>query len=98
MLEAGLTDSALTPASASMLIAIADEPGLTVADISRRILKTQQAISQHVAQLENLGLLERRLGPRRGVGLHVTDIGRAAVRQAIAGEEEVSAQLRTLLG
>jgi DNA-binding MarR family transcriptional regulator len=88
----------LTVASGSMLIAILEQPGLTVAEFSRRIPKTQQTLSQVVARLEKLGLIERRLGPGRGVGLYLTGAGREMARDALAREQEVSARLRELLG
>jgi len=84
--------------SGSMLIAVLEQPGLTVAEFSRRIPKTQQTLSQVVARLEKLGLIERRLGPGRGVGLYLTGAGREMAENAIAREEEVSARLRELLG
>src|ERR1017187_9202408 len=68
--EAALADTPLTVAASSMLIAVLEEPGMTVAEISRRIPKAQQTISSVVARLEKLGLIERRLGSGRGVGLH----------------------------
>jgi DNA-binding MarR family transcriptional regulator len=71
---------------------------MTVAEISRRIPKTQQTISQVVARLEKLGLIERRLGPGRGVGLHVTGAGREMAQVAVAREQELTARLRELLG
>jgi DNA-binding MarR family transcriptional regulator len=85
-------------ASSTMLIAVLEEPGMTVAEISRRIPKTQQTISQVVARLEKLGLIERRLGSGRGVGLYVTDAGREMAQVAAAREQELSARLRELLG
>jgi DNA-binding MarR family transcriptional regulator len=96
--EAALAGTPLTVASSSMLIAVLEEPGMTVADISRRIPKTQQTISQVVARLEKLGLIERRLGSGRGVGLYVTGAGREMAQVAAARERELSARLRELLG
>jgi len=88
----------LTVASGSMLVAISEQPGLTVAEFSRRIPKTQQTLSQVVARLEKLGLIERRLGPGRGVGLYLTEAGQQMAEGAVAREEEVNARLRELLG
>jgi DNA-binding MarR family transcriptional regulator len=96
--EDALAGTPLTVASSSMLIAVLEEPGMTVAGISRRIPKTQQTISQLVARLEKLGLIERRLGPGRGVGLHLTDAGREMAQDAAAREQELNARLRELLG
>jgi DNA-binding MarR family transcriptional regulator len=88
----------LTVASGSMLIAVLDQPGLTVAEFSRRIPKTQQTLSQVVARLEKLGLIERRLRPGRGVGLYLTEAGQQMAEDALAREQEVNARLRELLG
>lgn len=96
--EAALADTPLTVASSSMLITVLEEPGMTVAEISRRIPKAPQTISQVVARLEKLGLIERRLGRGRGVGLHVTDAGRELAQVALAREQELTARLRELLG
>jgi DNA-binding MarR family transcriptional regulator len=96
--EAALAGTPLTVASSSMLIAVLEEPGMTVAEISRRIPKTQQTISQVVARLEKLGLIERRLGSGRGVGLYVTDAGREMAQDAAAREHELNTRLRELLG
>jgi DNA-binding MarR family transcriptional regulator len=96
--EATLADTPLTPGSSSMLIAISEEPGISAAEISRRIPKTQQAVSQVVARLEKLGLIERRLRSGRGVGLHVTDAGREMAQVAATREQEVADRLRELLG
>jgi len=88
----------LTVSSGSMLIAVLEQPGLTVAEFSRRIPKTQQTLSQVVARLEKLGLIERRLGPGRGVGLFLTEAGQQMAEDAAARELEVNARLRELLG
>jgi DNA-binding MarR family transcriptional regulator len=96
--EDALADTPLTVASSSMLITVLEEPGMTVAEISRRIPKTQQTISQVVARLEKLGLIERRLGSGRGVGLYVTGAGREMAQVAVAHEQDLAARLRELLG
>lgn len=98
MADAALADTPLTHASSSMLIAVSKEPGMTVAEISRRIPKTQQTISSVVARLEKLGLIERRLGTGRGVGLYVTDAGEEMAQIAITREEQLDARLCALLG
>jgi DNA-binding MarR family transcriptional regulator len=96
--EAALADTPLTLPSSGMLVGVAAEPGITIAEISRRIPKSQQAISQVVARLERLGYLERRLGSGRGVGLYVTDAGRAMAQRGLAGEGQLQERLRELLG
>ena len=96
--EDAFVGTPLTAASGSMLIAVLEQPGLTVAEFSRRIPKTQQTLSQVVARLEKLGLIERRLGAGRGVGLYLTDAGRQMAEDAVTREHEVNARLRELLG
>jgi DNA-binding MarR family transcriptional regulator len=96
--EAALAGTPLTVAASSMLIAVYDDPGMTVAEISRRIPKAQQTISSVVGRLEKLGLIERRLGSGRGVGLYVTDAGQEMAEIAAAREREINARVRELLG
>src|ERR1035438_8557584 len=74
--EAALADTPLTVAASSMLIAVLEEPGMTVAEISRRIPQAQADVSVGGARLEKPGLIGRGLGPGPGFGLHVTDTGR----------------------
>ena len=96
--EAALAGTPLTLASSGMLTTVQAEPGITIAEIARRKPKTQQAVSQVVARLEKLGLLERRLGRGRGVGLHLTSAGRDAAQEGFAREQELRARLREMLG
>jgi DNA-binding MarR family transcriptional regulator len=96
--EAALADTPLTLPSSGLLAYIDNEPGITVAEMSRRIPKTQQAISQVAARLEKLGYLERRLGPGRGVGLHATAAGHEMADQARRREAEIETRMSGLLG
>jgi DNA-binding MarR family transcriptional regulator len=96
--EAALAGTPLTLASSGMLATVLGEPGITVAEMSRRIPKTQQAISQLAARLEKLGLLERRLGSGRGVGLFVTATGRELAEEGLRREHAHAERLRALLG
>ncbi len=96
--EAELADTPLTLPSLGLLDIIGAFPGITVAEISRRLPTTQQSISQTVARLEKLGYVERRLGPRRGVGLHITRAGHQAHQQGTAREQALDQRLEDLLG
>jgi len=96
--EAALADTPLSLPSSGMLAAVLAEPGITIAEMARRMPKTQQAISQVAARLEKLGLLERRVGSGRGVGLYVTDAGRAMAETGLARERELVRRLRKMLG
>ncbi|MCX5529661.1 MarR family transcriptional regulator [Streptomyces sp. NBC_00006] len=94
-----------------LLISVHSEPGLTGAELARRLNVTPQAVASLVTRLEGRGLLERREHPRhRHVQeLHLTDAGRDVLRAAdrvIADIErqitdgldrEEAAQLRGLL-
>ena len=91
-------DSELTLPLAGTLDMIGTWPGCTAAELSRRTPKTQQAISQLVAKLEQLGYVERRLGPGRGVGLYLTTAGAAAHADGNRREEMLEERLRELLG
>jgi DNA-binding MarR family transcriptional regulator len=77
---------------------IGEQPGVTIAEISRRLPTTQQAISQTTRRLEKLGYIERRLGPRRGVGLHLTPAGARARDEGSRLEEALDQDLRDWLG
>jgi DNA-binding MarR family transcriptional regulator len=103
----------LGPAAAqyTLLISVHSDPGLTGAELARRLNVTPQAVASHVGRLEERGQLERRPHPRhRHVReLHLTEAGRDSLRDAyavIVGIEgriaeklglRKAAQLRTLL-
>src|SRR4051794_31230652 len=73
-------------AQSSLLISIHTDPGLTGAELARRLNVTPQAVASQVARLVERGQLERRPHPRhRHVQeLHLTDAGRDALRHADA--------------
>ena len=96
--EAALADTPLSLLSSRVLATVFGEPGITVAELSRRIPKTQQMISHVAAQLTKLGLIERRLGPARGVGLYVTETGGQMAQEGLARERQLHTRLRELLG
>lgn len=81
--EAALARVGLTPSAAGMLDSIGADPGISIAEISRRLPVTPQAVSQVVNRLERLGYVERRKAEHgRGVSLYVTAAGEAAHREA----------------
>ena len=96
--EAELADTPLTQASLGLLDVIAALPGITVAEISRQMPRTQQSISQTVARLQKLGYIERRLGPRRGVGLHITKAGQQVHHEGTTRENAFDRRLEQVLG
>jgi DNA-binding MarR family transcriptional regulator len=96
--DAEFGDAELTLPAIGTLDMIGTWPGSTVAELSRRTPKTQQAISQLVAKLEKLGLVERRLGTGRGVGLHLTEAGLKARADGNRKEQALEDRLRGMLG
>lgn len=97
--EAALAESPLTLAGLGVLENINAEPGITIAEIARRAPQTQQALSQVVARLEKLGLVERRLAVSgRGVALHLTPAGSTAYRGAHQLTEAFESDLADALG
>lgn len=93
-----LADIQLSLASMGALERIAAFPGITASELARQAFKTQQAVSQVTGRLERLGYVERRIRPGRGVGLHVTGRGEAALADGTAREAEIDAMLETMLG
>lgn len=96
--EPVLDDIQLSLPSMGALERIAVYPGITASELARQAFKTQQAVSQVTSRLERLGYIERRLGPGRGVGLHLTKLGEAALADGTAREAEVDATLVAMLG
>jgi DNA-binding MarR family transcriptional regulator len=97
--EAALSRTPLTPRAAGMLEAVNSDPGTSIAEISRRLPVSPQAVSQVVVRLEGLGYLERRPGERgRGVALFMTDAGGKALTEAAARKDSFDRELAEALG
>lgn len=90
--------TSLTRASIGILDLIATNPGVTIAGMTKFLPKTQQAFSQLVARLENLGLVERKLVQGRRIGLYLTAAGTRARAEGNAAEAEFEAELEHALG
>lgn len=99
MSEAALARTECTPRSAGMLEAIRSDPGTTMAEISRRLPVTPQAVGQVVTRLEKLGFIERSSSGRgRGVRLFITEAGEAALAEAVERKEAFDRELAAALG
>ncbi|WSQ13732.1 MarR family winged helix-turn-helix transcriptional regulator [Streptomyces sp. NBC_01231] len=84
----------------TLLISVHADPGLTGAELARRLNVTPQAVASLVARLENRGQVERREHPRhRHVQeLHLTDAGREALRAADKVIADIELQITGGLG
>lgn len=88
----------LSRPSLGLLDVIATEPGISIAEIARQQPKTQQAISQVVARLESIGLVERKLVKGRTIGLYLTAAGTRARNEGAAAEVAFEKELEAILG
>jgi len=92
--EAALARTPLTSRMAGTLEAVDANPGTSIAEISRKVPVSPQAVSQVAERLEGLGYLERRSGERgRGVALHVTEAGEKALAEADERKEALNREL-----
>ena len=84
----------------SLLISVHSDPGLTGAEVARRLNVTPQAVASLADRLESRRQLERRAHPRhRHVQeLYLTDEGREVLRRADAVVAEVEANIAQQLG
>lgn len=94
-LEAVMTGTVGAGASApAALVTLMSEPGIGVSRLGAFIGLSQPATARLVAALVERGLIERRAGPDgRTQALHATAEGRAAVAEALAARERVTAEL-----
>ncbi|MFC9502786.1 MarR family winged helix-turn-helix transcriptional regulator [Streptomyces sp. NPDC057002] len=98
--EQRLRPLSIAAAQYTLLISVHTDPGLTGAELARRLYVTPQAVASQVARLEERGLLERRPHPRhRHVQeLHLTDTGMEVLRQADAVIMDIEQQITEKLG
>jgi DNA-binding MarR family transcriptional regulator len=84
----------------ALLMSVHAEPGLTGAELARRLNVTPQAVASLVARLESRGQLERREHPRhRHVQeLHLTDAGRELLHAADEVIADIEDQITRVLG
>ncbi|MFI6935377.1 MarR family winged helix-turn-helix transcriptional regulator [Streptomyces sp. NPDC050287] len=98
--EQRLRPLGLAAAHYALLMSVHAEPGLTGAELARRLNVTPQAIASLVARLESRGQLERREHPRhRHVQeLHLTDAGREVLHAADRVIADIERQITGTLG
>jgi DNA-binding MarR family transcriptional regulator len=91
----------LTPAQQNVLAVVNDQPGITSAELARRVTVTPQTITSTVARLEEQGLVLRtpHLVHRTLIELTLTETGQKLFAQADAAvaayDEELTQRLST---
>lgn len=98
--EQQLRPLGMAPAHYSLLMSVHSDPGLTGAELARRLDVTPQAVASLVTRLVDKGQLERRSHPRhRHVQeLHLTDAGRQVLKSADAVIVSIEHQITERLG
>lgn len=98
--EQRLRATGLAGAHYSVMVNVGAYPGITGAELSRRLNVTAQNVAGLVVKLEQRGLLDRRIHPahRNVLELHLTKAGRRALDQADAVVTALEADVVELLG
>ncbi|WP_046319203.1 MarR family transcriptional regulator [Mycobacterium sp. UM_Kg1] len=90
-----ISEHGVSTAQIGLLRQLAGEPGLSGAELARRLLITPQGVQLALSALERRGLLERKQDPHHGriLRAYLTDEGRAVtsavVADAIAAHDQV---------
>lgn len=90
-----ISDHGVSTAQIGLLRQLAGEPGLSGAELARRLLITPQGVQLALNSLERRGLVERKQDPRHGriLRAYLTDEGRAVtevvITDAIAAHDQV---------
>jgi len=93
-----LTEHDLSVAQYASLLILDHEPGLSVADVARKVSTARQSANEMLAGLERAGLIERHPHPtdRRAQRIYLTDAGRT--RLAAAGPTVRAVEERLAVG
>lgn len=90
-----ISDYGVSTAQIGLLRQLAGEPGLSGAELARRLLITPQGVQLALSALEGRGLVQRKPDPRHGriLRAYLTDEGRSVasevVTDAIAAHDQV---------
>lgn len=81
-----ISDHGVSTAQIGLLRQLANEPGLSGAELARRLLITPQGVQLALTALERRGLVERKPDPRHGriLQAYLTDEGRAVTSAVLA--------------
>lgn len=78
-----LRSAAINPRQFSMLAVLARDPGISQAELARRVMITPQSVSESINRLITADLVTRGIAePGRPAQLLLTDAGRALLRHA----------------
>lgn len=85
----------LSVAQFGSLMLLDEEPGITVAELARKVSSTRQSANEMLAGMERAGMLERQPHPtdRRAQQVFLTDAGRERLRAATPEVFAVEARL-----
>ncbi|OBI53424.1 MarR family transcriptional regulator [Mycobacterium kyorinense] len=81
-----ISNHGVTTAQIGLMRQLANEPGLSGAELARRLLISPQGVQLAITALESRGLVERKQDPQHGRILqsYLTDSGRAVVSAVLA--------------
>ncbi|MCU7726245.1 MarR family transcriptional regulator [Actinoplanes sp. KI2] len=85
----------LSVAQFASLLMLEEVPGLSVADVARKVSTARQSANEMLGGLERAGLVERRPHPsdRRTQQIFLTDAGRQRLAEAVPTVQAVEARL-----
>jgi DNA-binding MarR family transcriptional regulator len=85
----------LSVAQFASLLMLEESPGMSVADVARKVSTARQSANEMLGGLERAGLVERRQHPtdRRSQQIFLTDAGRARLAEAVPTVQAVEAGL-----
>ncbi|MGI5245284.1 MarR family winged helix-turn-helix transcriptional regulator [Dactylosporangium sp. CA-139066] len=90
-----LVQHELSVAQFASLMMLDESPGLSVADVARKVSTARQSANEMLGGLERAGLVERRPHPtdRRSQQIYLTDAGRVRLGEAMPTVQAVEARL-----
>lgn len=90
-----ISDHGVSTAQIGLLRQLANEPGLSGAELARRLLITPQGVQLALTALERRGLVERKPDPRHGriMRAYLTDEGRKVTSAVLADALAAHAQV-----
>ena len=85
----------LSVAQFASLLLLDETPGMSVADVARKVSTARQSANEMLGGLERVGLVERRPHPtdRRSQRIFLTDAGRRRLGEALPTVKAVEARL-----